>query len=285
VTIASSLAVAAPAAGQRTVTMSVSKRDERIRYGEHVAVRGSADAGQTVRLEYAPRGGGYREVARDKADARGDYAFRASPRQSGSLRAVADGAGASAPRHVTVVARLSGAARRHLRRGAVARVAGRLRPALTARTIYVQVRAGGRWRTVDRARTGRGGHFRAAWRVRRVGSFPVRVRFRGDRRNGAATRRLRGRVNVYRPGLASWYGPGMYGNRTSCGRTLSAGTLGVANKHLPCGTLVTFRYRGRSVTAPVIDRGPYAGGREWDLTAATKRRLRFPSTGTVWSTK
>jgi len=36
---------------------------------------------------------------------------------------------------------------------------------------------------------------------------------------------------------------------------------------------------------PVIDRGPYAGGREWDLTAATKRRLGFPSTGTVWSTK
>jgi rare lipoprotein A len=35
----------------------------------------------------------------------------------------------------------------------------------------------------------------------------------------------------------------------------------------------------------VIDRGPYVGAREWDLTAATKRRLRFGSTGTVWATR
>ena len=59
----------------------------------------------------------------------------------------------------------------------------------------------------------------------------------------------------------------------------------MAHKRLPCGTRVTFRYRGRSVTVRVIDRGPYVGGREWDLTAATKARLGFGSTGTVWSTK
>jgi rare lipoprotein A (peptidoglycan hydrolase) len=39
------------------------------------------------------------------------------------------------------------------------------------------------------------------------------------------------------------------------------------------------------VTVPVVDRGPYVAGREWDLTGATKARLRFPSTGTVWSTR
>jgi len=39
------------------------------------------------------------------------------------------------------------------------------------------------------------------------------------------------------------------------------------------------------VTVPVIDRGPYAGNREWDLTAATKRSLGFPSTGVVWATR
>jgi rare lipoprotein A (peptidoglycan hydrolase) len=35
----------------------------------------------------------------------------------------------------------------------------------------------------------------------------------------------------------------------------------------------------------VIDRGPYVGGRDWDLTGATKTRLGFPSTGTVWATR
>jgi rare lipoprotein A (peptidoglycan hydrolase) len=34
----------------------------------------------------------------------------------------------------------------------------------------------------------------------------------------------------------------------------------------------------------VIDRGPFVGGREWDLTPATKAKLGFGSTGTVWST-
>jgi len=48
---------------------------------------------------------------------------------------------------------------------------------------------------------------------------------------------------------------------------------------------VRLRYHGRSITAPVIDRGPYVGGRVYDLTAATKNRLRFGSTGTVWSSK
>jgi rare lipoprotein A (peptidoglycan hydrolase) len=61
--------------------------------------------------------------------------------------------------------------------------------------------------------------------------------------------------------------------------------VGVANKTLPCGTKVTFRYRGRMATARVIDRGPYAAGREWDLTAALKAKLRFGSTGTVLSTR
>ena len=49
--------------------------------------------------------------------------------------------------------------------------------------------------------------------------------------------------------------------------------------------MVTFRYRGKSVRVPVIDRGPYAGNREWDLTAATKAKLGFGSTGAVLATK
>ncbi|MDE3193620.1 MAG: hypothetical protein KGN00_08040 [Chloroflexota bacterium] len=71
--------------------------------------------------------------------------------------------------------------------------------------------------------------------------------------------------------LASWYGPGFYGERTACGLTLTQQTLGVADLALPCGTMVTLTSpAGRTVTVPVIDRGPYIAGRTLDLTYATK---------------
>jgi rare lipoprotein A (peptidoglycan hydrolase) len=60
--------------------------------------------------------------------------------------------------------------------------------------------------------------------------------------------------------------------------------MGVASRTLPCGTLVTLRLGGRSVRVPVIDRGPYVEGREFDLTEATKDALGFGDTGVVWST-
>jgi hypothetical protein len=90
-----------------------------------------------------------------------------------------------------------------------------------------------------------------------------------------------GRLNVFRPALASWYGPGLYGNPLGCGGRLSPGTVGVAHKSLPCGTRITLRKGNRIVRARVIDRGPYVGAREFDLTQATKQRLGFGSTGTV----
>jgi rare lipoprotein A (peptidoglycan hydrolase) len=71
----------------------------------------------------------------------------------------------------------------------------------------------------------------------------------------------------------------------ACGGTLGPGTIGVAHKSLPCGTKVHLRKGSRTVTAPVVDRGPYAGNREYDLTAATKDKLGFGSTGTVLASK
>src|SRR5689334_23079852 len=67
--------------------------------------------------------------------------------------------------------------------------------------------------------------------------------------------------------LATWFGPGFYGQRTACGQTLTPALLGLAHRTLPCGTLVSVSYRGRRLTLPVIDRGPYANnGAQWDLT-------------------
>jgi rare lipoprotein A (peptidoglycan hydrolase) len=77
-----------------------------------------------------------------------------------------------------------------------------------------------------------------------------------------------------------------YGLGLACGGLLGRTQLGVAHKTAPCGTLVTFRYNGRTITVPVIDRGPYIAGREWDLTGAAAAALGFPGLGTIeWSTQ
>ena len=70
---------------------------------------------------------------------------------------------------------------------------------------------------------------------------------------------------------------------TACGETLTASTLGVANRTLPCGTLVTLRYRDRTVRVPVIDRGPFVAGRDYDLTWATKLALGAGDVTVIWA--
>jgi rare lipoprotein A (peptidoglycan hydrolase) len=54
---------------------------------------------------------------------------------------------------------------------------------------------------------------------------------------------------------------------------------------MPCGTKLRLRYGNREITARVIDRGPYVGSREFDLTSATKQALGFPDLGTVLTSK
>jgi rare lipoprotein A len=270
------------------VTMAKAGSQETVRYGKPVRLEGfavHANPGRRVRLEYAPTGRPWRPLATAQTASGGEYAFSVRAHQSGAYRAVAEGGAASAPRKLTVVPQLGARAKRHVHRGGAVRVKGVLRPGVAGRRLRLEVRTRGGWKAVGRSRTRSGGRFAAAWRPQRHGEFRVRVRFKGDRLNAGASRSLGRRVYVYRPSAASWYGPGLYGGHLACGGTLSAGKLGVANKSLPCGTRVTLRYGGRSVRVPVIDRGPFAGGREWDLTAATKSRLGFPSTGTVWTTR
>lgn len=81
---------------------------------------------------------------------------------------------------------------------------------------------------------------------------------------------------------ASWYGgKTMWGRSTACGQILRPTTIGVANKRLRCGTPVKFIWHGRSIVAPVIDRGPYIKGRAWDLTAAAAEALGFEGVGRI----
>jgi len=86
------------------------------------------------------------------------------------------------------------------------------------------------------------------------------------------------RVGVRGTAIATWFGPGFYGQTTACGQTLTPVVVGVANRTLPCGTLVRVSYKGHRLTLPVIDRGPYANGADWDLTAQAARALGIEDT-------
>jgi hypothetical protein len=147
------------------------------------------------------------------------------------------------------------------------------------RRVLIQLAAGGsRWSTVAAAFAAGSGAFRVAWRSHRSGRFTLRaVVDRGVRAarspvpSSAPTR-----VTVYPSAMATWYGPGSgAGSRTACGSSLTSTTIGVAHRTLPCGTRVEVYYRGRTLLAPVIDRGPFASGVDWDLTAAAADALGF----------
>ncbi len=83
---------------------------------------------------------------------------------------------------------------------------------------------------------------------------------------------------TWKRALASYYSPADSGGGFACNgiKYTDYSTLGVAHKTLPCGTKVRFLYRHRKITVRVIDRGPFVGGREFDLLVATKKRLRCP---------
>jgi rare lipoprotein A len=158
--------------------------------------------------------------------------------------------------------------------------AGARSSGVSGEIVSLQVAGRRGWSTIARARTGKKGRFELRYVPRRTGSERVRVGFDGDASVRGSHRRL-GELNVFRAVEASWYGGG---GGLACGGTLTSTTMGVANKTLPCGTLVTLRYDGRSIRVPVIDRGPYVAGREFDLTEAAKQALGFDGVGELWST-
>ena len=98
-------------------------------------------------------------------------------------------------------------------------------------------------------------------------------------RSARASPQNRPQRGINRTRVVTWYGPGWYGRRTACGNTLTSRLYGVAHKTLPCGTVVYFRFGGRTVRTKVVDRGPYAAGVHFDLTWAAARKLGVISIG------
>lgn len=135
------------------------------------------------------------------------------------------------------------------------------------------------WTATVQTRINGNGSFSAVWETNHIGQFAIRAVLASGRNGAADASSSSGwptvNVIVYRPSVASWYGgKGVSGSTTACGEVLHNNTLGVANRTLPCGTKVALYYQGRSITVPVIDRGPYVQGRDWDLTEATAQLLK-----------
>ena len=128
------------------------------------------------------------------------------------------------------------------------------------------------WVPVADATAQPGGSFTASWHPKRAGQMTIRAVINGSQASSAAAAPTLS-VTVYRRSTATLYGPGFWGQRTACGKILRRNTIGVANRTLPCGTLVQLYYKGNVITVPVIDRGPYAHGANWDLTMATGRAI------------
>jgi rare lipoprotein A len=199
----------------------------------------------------------------------------ASGQPSGvSSNAVATASGAG----MTISSRVTA-----LLRGRLA-VTGQLDTGAAGQTVRIE-RLGrethGRWLATTQATVAADGSFSAVWQVNHIGRFRLRAVMASGSAARAADAPPTLTVTVYRPSLATMYGPGLFGGHTACGQVLTPRTLGVANRTLPCGTPVAIMYHGRSIVVPVIDRGPYANGADWDLTSATAAALKDPGTATI----
>jgi len=273
----------------------------RVTFGHAVRVTGTApgaDVGKQVLLETAARTAPmWQRTAATTVGANRTFRFRVVPRRSSFMRVVVQAPSSPTPvarattvdtssevpsgtlRAVTVTARFAIARRGFsVLGGGPVRVGGKLLPAVAGRIVRLQGRTSRGWRTVATGHTGGHGTFRLGYAPAGGAGQRLRMMFAGDGRNGRSVQPA-GSVTVFGQSVASWYDDG--GN-TACG--FHAG-LGVANKTLPCGSRVAFHYGNRTVTAVVDDRGPYVGGREWDLNQNTAAALGFSGVGTVWSSR
>jgi rare lipoprotein A len=81
--------------------------------------------------------------------------------------------------------------------------------------------------------------------------------------------------------VASWYGPGFAGRRTSNGEIYNPEGLTAASKTLPIGSHVRVMNpdTGKSVVVRINDRGPYVRGRSLDLSHGAAQRIGLTGKG------
>ena len=90
-----------------------------------------------------------------------------------------------------------------------------------------------------------------------------------------------GQPIVEQVGEASFYGPGFHGKKTATGERFDQNQKTAAHPTLPLGTeaTVTNLETGASVDVKINDRGPYAKGRDIDLSKAAAKELGMTKDG------
>ncbi len=130
------------------------------------------------------------------------------------------------------------------------------------------------WAPTAHATVGAGGSFTVVWPANHIGRFAFRAAVEPAVDAPALATSPALTATVYRFALATQEGgAAVYGRRTACGQTLTPSTIGTANRTLRCGEKVAIYYHGRTLVVPVIDRGPYAHGADFDITVAAARKL------------
>lgn len=156
--------------------------------------------------------------------------------------------------------------------------AGTLGSGAAGASVAVQLRArGGAWYTVTNAVADADGAFGATWASSVAGRFTARAIATGRAVAASVTPPVTTIATVFRRATATWYD--LHGRTGACGVRITRATLGVAHKSLPCGSRVDVTYAGRTISVPVIDRGPYARGVSYDLTLAAADALGMTAAG------
>lgn len=230
-------------------------------------------------------------------------ATEAAPVTSGGLTSAASSPEAAAPAAVPAAEPASGPTEATLpgagtwsvpRTGTTnrpLRITGRFDAALVGRAVRLQRKTpANRWATIATSRVRKAGAFAVSWRTQAARNHDLRLQLLASSRSGHTTVSAAGRaarsssplrVAVVGQSRATWFGPGFYGSKTACGLKLTTAVEGVAHRTLPCGTQVEVRLGGRTEVLPVIDRGPFANGADFDLTKNVADRIGLTGVSTI----
>lgn len=171
------------------------------------------------------------------------------------------------------------------------RITGRFDANLVGRAVRLQRKSpANRWMTVATSRVRKAGEFSVSWRTSAARNHDLRLQLLTPSRSGHTAVSAAGRTAKSSPPLrvavlgesrATWFGPGFYGSKTACGLKLTTAVEGVAHRTLPCGTQVEVRLGGQTTVLPVIDRGPFANGADFDLTKNVADRIGLTGVSTI----
>ena len=228
------LGLAPPSADAQTPLKRpvIDRAPPRVAFDRSAVINGHLEEGapgDEVALERRLHDGSWSQIRIQAVDDESRVSFRTPAlRRSARFRLTytdpASGAQtASGERRVAVRPRLTvQLSTRNVMHGHGVTLMGTLFPVEPGRTVRVERRVSGEWRTMDRLAV-REGRFEMRFEAKRKGFRRLRVVFGGDPNN---TRSRRGiTYRVYGRALATWYGPGFFGNRTACGQRLTTDTL------------------------------------------------------------